>query len=84
MSRTGQMRVEKLDVRGLVCPYPTLVTSQKISELSGDVLLEVICDKSESTLQSITTMLKKRNLRFKVYEKSDHYLLKILLNNTGG
>lgn len=71
------MRRERLDVRGLVCPYPTLVTSNKLSELRGDLVLEVLCDKSDSTLESITTMLRRRGYEFEVDEARDHYLVRV-------
>lgn len=67
-----------IDVRGLVCPYPSFLTIKKLSEVKEkNVNIEVICDKSEATLKSLTTTLTNRGYKFIIEESNDSYIIKI-------
>lgn len=67
-----------IDVRGLVCPYPSFLTIKKLGEVKEkNVNIEVICDKSEATLKSLTTTLTNRGYKFIIEENNDSYIIKI-------
>jgi TusA-related sulfurtransferase len=67
-----------IDVRGLVCPYPAFLTIKKLNEIKEEnINVEVICDKSEATLKSLTTTLTNRGYKFIVKENEDSYIIRI-------
>ncbi|MGC8949298.1 MAG: sulfurtransferase TusA family protein [Thermoprotei archaeon] len=69
-----------LDVRGLVCPYPSFLTIKKLNEIKNiekEVSIEVICDKSESTLRSLITTLTNGGYKFTITDNNDNYIIKI-------
>ncbi len=71
-----------LDVRGLVCPYPSFLTIKKINEIKeNNVDIEVICDKSESTLKSLITTLTNRGLKFTIRENDDNYIIEVKIGD---
>ena len=49
----------KLDVRGLTCPYPQLLTVRGLSRLAGDDLLEVLVDNPPS-VKEIPPILEQK------------------------
>lgn len=66
-----------LDVRGMVCPYPSFMTVKKLSEVNNNTVLEIICDKIESTLNSVIMTLDKRGYKYEIEESSDKFIIKI-------
>lgn len=71
-----------LDVRGLVCPYPSFLTIKKLNEIKNtekEGSVEVICDKSESTLKSLITALTNQGYKFTIVDGSDNYIIKIMV-----
>ncbi len=69
-----------LDVRGLVCPYPSFLTIKKLNEIKNiekEADIEVICDKSESTLRSLITTLTNGGYKFTITDNNDSYIIKI-------
>ena len=58
-----------LDVRGMVCPYPSFETIKALSTMKSGEILEVITDSKTSALESIPTLLKRKNYEFVVIEK---------------
>jgi len=58
-----------LDVRGMVCPYPSFETIKALSSMKSGDILEVITDSKTSALESIPTLLKRKNYEFLVIEK---------------
>jgi len=73
-SMEGKFQVRKidekhyeLDVRGLTCPYPQLLVTRTLSNLSSDDVLEVILDNPPSA-RDIPPALEER--RYKVLDVS--------------
>ncbi|MEM3832037.1 MAG: sulfurtransferase TusA family protein [Thermoprotei archaeon] len=69
-----------LDVRGLVCPYPSFLTIKKLNEMKSiekKGSIEVICDKSEATLRSLITTLTNGGYKFTVTNNNDNYIIKV-------
>jgi len=55
----------RLDVRGLVCPYPQLLVTRALSSLSHNNILEVILDNPPS-VRDIPPILKERGYNVSV------------------
>lgn len=54
-----------LDVRGLVCPYPQILTLRTLSGLSSDSILEVILNNPPS-VRDIPPVLKEKKYEVEV------------------
>lgn len=78
-SSRGQSRHEKGGVgrQGDDLPISPLVTSRKLSEIGEGVVLEVICEKSETTVRSIIAVLKRRGCGYEVLEEGENYVIKV-------
>jgi len=68
----GKIKVEKvdeglyrLDVRGLVCPYPQLLVTRTLSNLSPNEKLEVILDNPPS-VRDIPPTLEERGYKVSI------------------
>lgn len=55
----------RLDVRGLVCPYPQLLVTRALSDLSQNDVLEVILDNPPS-VRDIPPILEERGYNVNV------------------
>lgn len=55
----------KLDVRGLTCPYPQLLTMRGLSRLTSDDLLEVIVDNPPSA-KEIPPVLEEKGYKVNI------------------
>lgn len=72
-----EIKKQVLDVRNLMCPYPSFLTVKKLNEIEKGTVLEVICDKVEMTINSLKTTLKNRGYRFEVKEEKDNYIVEV-------
>ena len=52
----------KIDVSGLTCPYPQLLTMRALNSLSDDEVLEVIIDNPPS-VKDIPPILEKKGFK---------------------
>jgi TusA-related sulfurtransferase len=71
-SKGGKIQVRKinekryeLDVRGLTCPYPQLLTMRTLIGLSSDDVLEVILDNPPSA-KDVPSALEERGYKVEV------------------
>lgn len=55
----------RLDVRGLVCPYPQLLVTRALSSLSHNDILEVLLDNPPS-IRDIPPILEERGYNVSV------------------
>lgn len=55
----------RLDVRGLVCPYPQLLITRALSSLSQNDILEVVLDNPPS-VRDIPPILEERGYKVNV------------------
>lgn len=58
-------KLYSLDVRGVVCPYPQILTLRALSGLSSDSIFEVILDNPPS-VRDIPPVLKEKKYEVKV------------------
>ncbi|MEM4311726.1 MAG: sulfurtransferase TusA family protein [Nitrososphaerales archaeon] len=58
-----------IDVKGMVCPYPSFETVKALASMNSGEVLEVITDSKISALESIPTLLKRKNYEFIVIQK---------------
>ncbi|MFP3189931.1 MAG: sulfurtransferase TusA family protein [Thermoproteota archaeon] len=72
-----EIKKQVLDARNLMCPYPSFLTVKKLNEIEKGTILEVLCDKVEMTINSLTTTLKNRGYRFEVKEEEDKYVIEV-------
>jgi predicted metal-dependent enzyme (double-stranded beta helix superfamily)/TusA-related sulfurtransferase len=62
-----------LDTRGLECPYPTLKTASKLSEVGLGQILEVLTDSENSAYDEIPEKVKSSGLEFVTLELPEGY-----------
>jgi TusA-related sulfurtransferase len=75
-----EIKKEILDVRHLVCPYPAFLTVKKLGEIDKGTILEVICDKAETTINSLTMTLRNKGYKFEIKEEPDNYVVVVYKN----
>jgi len=85
MSMVGKFQVRKidekryeLDARGLVCPYPQLLVTRALSNLSLDDVLEVILDNPPS-VRDIPPSLKEKGYEVLDVSQLDSSMWKIVV-----
>lgn len=61
VQKTGE-KSYKLDVRGLVCPYPQLLVTRALNNLSTDDALEVILDNPPS-VRDIPPVIERKGYK---------------------
>lgn len=66
---------ERLDVRGLSCPQPILLTRNKLSEM-GSGVLEVLVDTGTSR-DNVERAALAEGWRVEVKEREDEYVLEL-------
>lgn len=64
LQKIGENR-HSLDVRGLVCPYPQILTLRALNNISSESVLEVILDNPPS-VKDIPPVLKEKKYEVKV------------------
>ena len=62
-----------LDVRGQVCPYPSLETVRALAPLKTGEVLEVLTDNEISALDSIPTVSRRRSLPYLVLKDEGYW-----------
>lgn len=68
IQKIGEKR-HSLDVRGLVCPYPQILTLRALNNISSDDVLEVILDNPPS-VRDIPPALKEKKYDVEVSDVS--------------
>lgn len=71
----------RLDVRGLVCPYPQLLVTRALSNLSPNETLEVILDNPPS-VRDIPPILEGRGYKVNVI-RLDSATWKVIVQTSG-
>ncbi|MFW9875319.1 MAG: sulfurtransferase TusA family protein [Candidatus Thorarchaeota archaeon] len=70
-------KLYELDVRGLVCPFPQVLVTNALSNLSKEYILEVIIDNPPS-VRDIPPALEKKGYETRV-EKIDKINSKLIV-----
>ncbi len=65
-----------VDTRGMICPYPSLMTVKALKDLKPGEVLEVLTDSDISARESIPTVLQQRGFRYVVLEEKDYWVIK--------
>jgi tRNA 2-thiouridine synthesizing protein A len=81
LEKVGE-RSFRLDVRGMVCPYPTLYTLRALGEVDEGAELEVITDSLPSC-QTVPKAAAERGHEVIGVEKLDAALWKIRIRRRG-
>ena len=65
-----------VDTRGMICPYPSLMTVKALKDLKPGDVLEVLTDSDVSAKESIPTVLQQRGYRYVVLEEKDYWIIR--------
>ncbi len=66
----------EIDVRGKVCPYPVIVTLEKLSSLKKGEVLEILTDESLA-VRRIPEEAKRMGLKVEVEKMESWWKIKI-------
>lgn len=62
-----------IDVRGQICPYPSLETVRTLGSLNTGEVLEILTDNEISALDSIPTVCRRRSLPYLVLKDEGYW-----------
>jgi len=65
--------VKEIDVRGLSCPEPVMITSMALKKYKGQTLRVIASEAHVST--NVQKLLKKNNIAYEVTNNSDDYVI---------
>lgn len=67
---------EKIDIRGLICPYTLMETRDKLKQMKKGQVLEVLCDYAPAAEVTIPEFCKKKGYPLQsVKEKENQWRL---------
>ena len=82
MSADETKTAQKIDIRGLICPYTLIETRDKMKELEEGQVLEVLCDYEPAAKTTIPNFCEKKGYPLKIVEEAPG-LWKVLIEKTG-
>ncbi len=66
---------DTLDVRGEVCPYPSLRARQKLLRMESGQVLEILVDHQPAALESIPELCRRQGWDLIQEKSGDHWRL---------
>ncbi len=81
MSTDDAKTAQKVDIRGLICPYTLIETRDKMKELEVGQALEVLCDYEPAAKTTIPNFCEKKGYPFRVTEEGES-LWKLTIEKT--
>ena len=71
---------EKIDIRGLICPYTLIQTRDKLKTMSQGQVLEVLCDYEPAAKETIPNFCQKKGYPLDVADEGG--LWRLLIERT--
>ena len=71
---------EKIDIRGLICPYTLMQTRDKLKTMSQGQVLEVLCDYEPAAKETIPNFCQKKGYPLDVADEGG--LWRLLIERT--
>ncbi len=62
---------DKIDIRGLICPYTLMQTRDKLKTMSQGQVLEVLCDYEPAATQTIPAFCEKKGYPLDMSQSAD-------------
>ena len=72
---------EKLDIRGLICPYTLIETRDTLKKMEKGQVLEVLCDYEPAAKTTIPNFCAKKGYPLEVVSEGDS-LWRLLIHKT--